>query len=505
MNTGQENHNVVISGKTHPQLYRKAVFGGGWIFALRGVTQILSFARFIILANMLGKENMGLIGIALLMMQILSVFSNTGFRSALIQKKDDIEGYLDSAWTLGIIRGFVLLLILYFGAPLFAGIKVPPEKVALTVNIIRVIGISFVLQSFANIGTIYFHKELQFDKHFIFQVVATLLDVITTISIVLIYKSVWALVIGKLAGDAMRCVLSYAVHDYRPHISFNLARARELWKFGKWVTGGMILGFLLNQGDDLFVWSYLGVSALGLYTMAYKITNIPATEIADVISQVTFPAYSKLQDDIPRLKDAYLKVLELASFLSIPIAALICYFSEDFVRLFMEPEWMPMVPAMQILAIFGVVRTIGVTAGPILFATKRPHINAFLQLIKLVMIIVMIYPLTRRYGITGTAIAVVAAGVLVQPFVIYVLVKALQLRYLEMLKILLLPAVAMGIALAVTQLFVTYVSGELTIVWFFAAAVLAGLVYIGLIVGFGGVFGFRIKENISEQLSILVK
>jgi O-antigen/teichoic acid export membrane protein len=330
--------------KPRENLSQRTVRGGFWVFSLRIVQQLLGLVRLIILARILAPHDFGLMGIALLTMATLNTFSQTGFQQALIQKKEDIKSYLDAAWTVIIIRGIILFFILYFIAPYAAIFFKSPNALP----IIRVIGFSVLFQAFTNIGVIYFQKELEFNKQFIYQLSGTLTDFIVAILAVLILRNVWALVFGLLAGNAARCFVSYLIHPYRPHLSSNLGKAKELFGFGKWILSSSILIFLITQGDDIFVGKLLGVAALGFYQMAYKISNMPATEITHVISQVTFPAYSKLQGDIPKLREAYLKVLQITAFLSFPIAGLIFILAPDFTRLFLGEKWMPMVPAMQI-------------------------------------------------------------------------------------------------------------------------------------------------------------
>src|SRR4030042_3395557 len=102
--------------------------------------------------------------------------------------------------------------------------------------------------------------------------------------------------------------------------------------------------------------------------MAYRISNMPATEITHVVSQVTFPAYSKIQEDVPRLREAYLRVLQLTTFLSFPLAGLIFILAPDFTKIFLGEKWMPMVPAMMVLVLWGTIRSIGVHHGSVLQA-----------------------------------------------------------------------------------------------------------------------------------------
>ncbi len=363
---------------------------------------MFSLTRLVILARILAPHDFGLMGIALLIMATLETFSQTGFQAALIQKKDDIKSHLDAAWTVLILRGCILFVILYLIAPYAAIFFEAPEAKP----IIQVIGFSVLLQAFTNIGVIDFQRELKFSKQFIYQISGTLSDFIVAITAVLILGNVWALVFGLLAGNAARLIASYLIHPYRPHLSFDLGKAKELFSFGKWILGSSILIFLISQGDDILVGKVLGVTALGFYQMAYRISNLPATEITHVISQVTFPAYSKLQDDIPKLREAYLKVLQVTAFLSFPIAGLIFILAPDFTIIFLGEKWMPMVPAMQILVFAGLVRSIAATAGPIFHAVGKPIIDTKWQIVRLFVIAVLIYPFSIKWGILGTSIVV---------------------------------------------------------------------------------------------------
>lgn len=386
----------------HESFSKRVVKGGFWVFSFRIVQQLFSLARLIILARILAPHDFGLMGIALLAMATLETFTQTGFQQALIQKKEDIKSYLDVVWTALILRGFILFAILYFIAPYTAiFFKTPEAK-----PIIQVIGFAILLQAFTNIGVIYFQKELEFNKEFKYQFAGTLADFIVAISAVFIFRNVWALVFGLLAGNATRCFVSYLIHPYRPHLNFNSGKSKELFGFGKWILGSNILIFLITQGDNIFVGKLLGATALGFYQMAYRISNMPATEITHVISRVTFPAYSKLQDNIPKLREAYLKVLQLTAFLSIPIAGLIFVLAPDFTIVFLGEKWMPMVPAMQVLVFAGLVRSIAATAGPIFYALGKPKIDTKWQMLRLFVIAALIYPLTSKWGILGISIVV---------------------------------------------------------------------------------------------------
>lgn len=495
------------SSQDNRTLYKRTVKSGLWVFALRGFTQLLSFARYIILANILAIADIGLLGVAMLMMQALNTFSQTGFQAALIQKRDNVQAHLDTAWTIGLFRAVVLYAVLYWAAsfaelPIF---KVPPEKVFLAISIIRVLGISFLLTALSNIGIIYFQKELEFHRQFALQIIANLSNVVITIFVVLAYRTVWALVIGKLAGELARLLLSYVFHPYRPRIRLDFDKARELWHFGKWIFGGTIISFIVLQGNDFFIWCYLGISALALYQMALKLSAIPTTEITLVILQVIFPALSKIQGDIPRLKDAYLKILQISAFLSVPLAGLIFILTPDFVVLFLNEKWEPIIPVMQILALRSMIVSTGATRGPLFQAIGKPGIKTKLQVLRLTLLVILIYPMTAAWGIKGTAGAITLVMAMVEPFAIYLGLKIIHCRIGEILKPIALPVAATGAMLGLIYLFKQSFFYETTYANLFILTAIGICTYITVAYAFDYIFDCRIRTIIREQLVVLIK
>lgn len=387
-------------------LGQKVVRGGFWVFALRITQALFSLIRTIVLARVLAPNDFGLFGIALLAMSAMETFSQTGFQQALIQKKGDVKPYLDTAWTVQAVRGLLLAGLLYIVAPYVAAFFGEPNAGPL----LKVLGLSMVFQGFTNIGVVFFQKELEFHKQFIYQFSGAVTDLPVAITAAVLLKNAWALILGLVAANLVRMVVSYLVHPYRPRPRLQAEKARELYTFGKWIFGSSILIFLLTQGDDIFLGKVLGATALGFYQMAYRISNLPATEITHVISQVSFPAYSKLQDNPSALQEGYLKIFQLTAFICIPLAAGIFILAPEFTTIFLGEKWMPMVPAMQVLCLFGAVRSINATYGPLYQASGRPFVLTKVSLAQLCFLAFIIYPFTIKAGILGASIAVTVAN-----------------------------------------------------------------------------------------------
>ena len=475
------------------------VKGGLWVFALRFINRGLGFIRTIVLARLLAPEDFGLLGIAMLAISTLETFSQTGFQIALIQKKENVKPYLDTAWTVSSIRGIILFLILLLSAPAIAAIFNSPQASL----IIRVIAVSTLLSGFRNIGVLFFQKELEFNKQFSYEFSATLVDLTVAISLAFILRNVWALVWGGLAANFVRLIMSYIVHPYRPKIKFDKNKFDELFRFGRWTVGSGIFIFLLTQGDDIFIGKSLGIAALGFYQVAYMLSNLPASEVTYVISQVTLPAYSKLQSDIPRLKEAYFRVLQVALSLSFPIGALIFLLGPHFTIIFLGEKWMPMVPAMQALCIFGVTRSVNATFGSLFTGIVKPEIITKQAGIQLVIMCVLIYPLTIKWGILGTSIAVIIPNLYAYLSYSKKISHIINCKYSEFAKLFILPLLNISI-MALLIIFAEFLLFDAKDVIAFLTLVFIGMIStIFFTFMLDKAFGFGFKQNLKSILEAL--
>ncbi|MBW1936731.1 MAG: lipopolysaccharide biosynthesis protein [Deltaproteobacteria bacterium] len=459
----------------HPgdRLSQRVVHAGFWAFALRITGRLFGLARTIVLARVLSPNDFGLFGISLLALSVLNTFSQTGFQAALVQKKGDIKPYLDTAWTVQVIRGFVLAGILFGIAPYVASFFGEPMAAPL----LRVLGLSAIFQGLTNIGVIYFQKELEFHKRFIYMFSGTLADLGVAIPAALILRNAWALVFGLLAGNFVRMAVSYFIHPYRPRVWLDGPKVKELYTFGKWILGSSVIVFLATQGDDIFLGKVLGATVLGLYQMAFRFSNLVATEITHVTSQVTFPAYSKLQDNVPKLREGFLRTIEAVTSVALPITAGILILAPDFVQLFLGEKWLPMVPALRILSISGLIRSVTATGGPLFQAVGRPNMDFWMNLGRVGVMAMAIYPLTKMFGMNGTATTVVLGISATIPVWWRVSIGIIKSNYAELLKAL-VPSLAGTSIMSLFMLSTMRVLGKVGFLDFGLLVLIAVIVYL---------------------------
>jgi lipopolysaccharide exporter len=408
----------------------KTVRSGYWIGLSSLIVRSLEFIRFIILARILMPEVFGVMSIILIVSNGLETLTQFNFKTVLIHKQQHIEESANTAWFLNIIRGCILALCVYVSAPYIAYFY----NVSILSTAIKLYSVLFLLNGLSNVNTFLFEKELNFKKVAILKMAVSTLNIIISIYLAVIMRNIWALVYSYVIGACFEILLTYIIQTKRPKFYFNRRLAKEMFSYSLFITGSGILFFLTTKIDDALIGKVLGMSALGYYTYAYKLANLPSTYVTGAISQVMFPSYSSIQNNINQLRSVFLKVYTFISFISIPAAVGLFLAGDTIVYVILGHNWMPLVPALKVLCIFGLLSSLAGTTTPIFQAMGKPKIIFFVMLTKFIFILLLIYPLTSRYGIVGTAWAVTIPMIFEQLYLWHILSKALQFNIYNIVK-----------------------------------------------------------------------
>lgn len=379
---------------------------GFWAFALHIAEQLLTLGRVFVVALLLAPRDFGLYGMATLTFLALDAFTRTGFEQALIQRPGEITPYLEAAWTVRFVRGVLLALLVCGTAPQVSAFFHEPEALGL----IRAIGLSFLFQGIANIGVVTFQKHLEFHKEFAYRLSGVLTDLVVTVTAALLLRNAWALMLGYVAADFTRMLVSYCIHPFRPRFRLDPAKLRELFGYGIWVLLFGITTFVGQSGAGLVIGKITGATALGYYHMAGRITDLVVRHLGITIHRVAFPAYAELQDSAERLRGAYRRIAGFSAALSMPAAVGILCMAHDFTRIFLGAKWMPMVPALLILSVASLVVSVLWTGRPAFMGRGRPQTAFYMQVAMAVTLFLLIYPLASRWGIVGAAAAMLLSS-----------------------------------------------------------------------------------------------
>lgn len=380
-------------------LKSRMIRGGIWVFGLQILNQLVSFGKVIALAKILDPRDFGIFGYSFLALSTLDAFTRTGFREALIQRKEYASDHLNVAWTIEVLRGFFILVLLqvladpvavFFGFPEIAGG-------------IRVIGFCLLFQSLSNISLVIQEKSLSFRNVFITDVAGTLSDFIFTILFAIILKNWWAMILGFMSGSLVRCFCSYFTTGFRPVFSLDRNVIAELMPFSKWVFKTSIMGFFIGQGDAVIVGRLLGATGLGFYQMANTISSFPMTQLSNIISKVAFPAFSEIQDDALKLQMLFSQMMKVVTIVVLPIVVAIIVFIPDFINLFLDAKWISISPLVQLMIFAGFLRPLASIQDTLLAAMGKPFVGTKVQFVRMLVLVTLLYPMTKFFGAIGAA------------------------------------------------------------------------------------------------------
>jgi O-antigen/teichoic acid export membrane protein len=371
-----------------------------WVGASVIFTRFLSFITKLVLARLLVPDDFGLRALANPAINLLIMFQELGFTSALIYRQTEVEEAADTAfWT--VLSSSLLLYVLgFFGAPLVANFFGEPQLV----SVMRVLALTMLLSSFAQVPVALLVKDLSFKRKVIPDLTAGVLGNGLSIILALLGYGVWSLVYGQVAMSLIAAALIWFVTPWRPKLRFSLARAKELFAYGRHIIGSQTLVFAITNIDNVFVGKFLATASLGFYDLAYTVANMPATQITRLVNQVMFPTFSKVQSDIAMFRNVYFRALKYVSLLSVPIAATTVVFADNFVTQAYGREWSAAILPMQLLGVYGLMRSIAANMGNVFKAGGKPKWLTYIATWRLTMMLIFMYPAIKWGGLVGVSL-----------------------------------------------------------------------------------------------------
>ncbi len=393
-------------------LFTKVSKGALWTTFANIISRGTYFVSAIVLSRILEPRDFGLFAFAMAIVTFLQGITQTGFDSALIQRQEYPEKYLNTAWTFELLRSLALFLLIFATAPLI-GSFLDDERV---VPVLRAVSFSLVFWGLRNNAVIFFRKNFDFRKQFILDVLPILGNMVVALMLAFLWKNVWALIIGIIVQFITMCLISYLLHPYRPKFEFNVHKAKSLFNFGKWILSTAIIVMIREQGLNIFVGKYLGMDMLGFFNRAKIFSTNIFQQFVNITWSVGYPAYAHIQNDKNRLKKNYIESLKIMYVIGIPLAGVMFFLSKDFIRIFLTDKWLPISPLIQFLCIQSILNIISTPAFILYQAIGRPDIGAKISAFGVFILGVIILPFSYIWGIKGVVIALFLSSLVSEPF-----------------------------------------------------------------------------------------
>ena len=274
-----------------------AIKGAAWTIIGYGASQVLRLGSNLILSRLLVPEFFGLMALVNVFIMGLHLFSDIGIGPSIIQNKrgDDPE-FLNTAWTIQIIRGFILWLGSILIAWPISHIYNEPRLLWL----IPVVGLGTALSGFHSTSLYTLNRQIAVAKLAMFELAGQFTSLVVMVILAWFTRSIWALVAGTIVSELFQLVWSHRLIPGQPNrFAWDKEAVKSIISFGKWIFFSTALTFLASQADRLILGKLLTAAQLGIYGFAYTLADMPRSIILALSGKVIFPAFSKLAD-LPR-------------------------------------------------------------------------------------------------------------------------------------------------------------------------------------------------------------
>ncbi len=275
-----------------PSLKRRASAGALWVLAGHGAGQVLRLGSNLVLTRLLFPEAFGLMALVQIFLQAMQMFSEVGIRASIVQHaRGGDRVFLDTAWTVQILRGVVLWVICLIGAYPFAMFY---DEHALA-SLIPAAGLSALIAGFNSTRLAVADRKIRLERVTLIEIGSQAAAIAVMITWAAISPSVWALVAGGVARPAVKMAASHLLlPGGRDRIGGDRDPARELFRFGRWIFLATLLTFVLQQGDKMIVGKLIDPGLLGVYAIAVLWSRMAVDVGLKIGAKVMFPALAEV-------------------------------------------------------------------------------------------------------------------------------------------------------------------------------------------------------------------
>lgn len=314
-----------------------------WSFLEQGGSSVVALIVQIILARLLLPEVFGVMAILLVIISLINTLAQSGFGSALIQKKDATKVSFSTAFWLSMLLSLILYIIVFLASPFIAEAYSMPELC----TYIRVLSLSVFLDSLNSIQRSYLQKELKFKSLFRANFIAMLLSACVSILMALNGFGVWSLIAQTLSQAIVACIALLIQVPWKPTLDFDRKDAKSLFSFGWRICLTGVLNTFYTGLSELVIGKTNTTAELGFYSQGRKWPNAAMGAVNNALQNVLFPALSELQDNLPAFRAAIRKILSSGFYITAPICFLAAAISEPIVVLLLGDTWLSCVLIFQ--------------------------------------------------------------------------------------------------------------------------------------------------------------
>jgi len=403
--------NVVTNLLTNRQsLQSKTLAAAFWSFIGSGGRGAIRFASNLILTRLLFPEAFGLMAMAMVVVTLIQVFSDTGVKTALIQNPNGRRPeYVNSSFIIAIVRSVVLFFIILLAIEPVVSFYNQPQLRPL----LWIMSFALLAEGFINPGLPLVIKDLRVEKQVIYAVGSQFAGFISTVILVYFYRDVKAVAVGYLLTALYRIAASYLVIPYRPKLQWDRKAGKELLHFGKYILVNTMITWAVLNLDRLVIGKTLDMEQLGYYNIALYIGLYISEVLVQIFSQSFFPALSSAIGQPQKVRHIYRKTMSTVISLVIPTLMLIVFFSKEIIAVIYDPRYLAAGVVLFWISLKSIFNVISNIQSGTLLALGKPLYVTISMAAGLLFLAVALPVLSSAYGLSGGGIAVFAGSILI--------------------------------------------------------------------------------------------
>ena len=460
---------------TPHEISKKVVRNAGWNYLSFGLSKALNLVTISILAHLLTPGHFGLVALATLAIDYLSILSDFGLGAALVQRRENVEEASNIAFSFNLLIGAGLTCIVFAVAPFAASFFHEPSLTP----VLRWLGLTFAINSIGSVHKALLQRDMRFGRKLIPELGNTLIKGGLSIGLAVTGYGVWSLVLGQLAGVSISAFLLWMVIPWRPRLLLRGGVAGELFRYGFSIMTDRAFTTIADSFDYVLIGRFFNTTALGIYTLAYRLPDLLIINTLGVLAAVFFPAFSSIQNQPDVLRRSFLAATRYVQLLVTPLCLGMFIAADPIIRVIFGDQWLQSIPIMQVLSLYALALSIGFHVGDVYKAIGRPDILLKLALPILVIRLTALW-IGAQYSLIGIAIGHLVAAIIEVFLRAVVTINVIKVSLGEMLKQ--LTAFFGGMALLAFATPVLYLTQHTAPMLQLVCVIIAGAVgYIGVI------------------------
>jgi len=396
--------------------YSKHAFKGSSLNVVMKILTVgVTAVKIYILARLLTPYDFGLAQYVIIMEGLLEALTETGINTTIVQSKNSLSYYVNTAWVIAIIRGLVISILMIlsgFGMQQFFH----EERLLMLFAVASFIPL---IKGFINPAIVSLYKNLQFIHDSVYHLSLTAVEALAAIILAFLFHSVFVLVFSMMISGIFEVCISFIFFTIRPQFVFIRSRAREIFLNARGLNINSILSYLVENTDNLLVGKVLGTTELGLYSNGYSLTHKFTLEFAKSVQYGTFPIYVKISEERRRLRRAFWRTAAVSLGGFLVIATPFFLFPRFIVLFFLGQQWVGIIPIVRPLILASLVQSFNALATAVFTASKHYHWSNLSLFVNCASLIVLVILLSQHYGLVGAATGVLIARLLVIPILFF--------------------------------------------------------------------------------------